>query len=305
MVLRSVSSCPTLPAAVDQPLAEMLRRAQLAVRARTRLRRDAVWWEVAEGWTATELARRDPSRTVPGGPRVLLAVAVAAHLAGRGAEPWPEDLEVGDMPYEGGVDLALSGAESACGVLGDSVCRDDDLADAWTAVCGVELLRVLAKARVGAEGLDGPVAAIRIAQRATIGRVTLSRSFSESSLARLACVDRRTVALWRQFRGPAVENTGFMVTAAECAEFAGTSTKTWRELSAGGHAPPFRARRRTTLVWDEAEVLRWIDGYVDESGMTGHAVGRMPELRLVGSRSVRWNGDRRQPADATVPTGTR
>ena len=67
------------------------------------------------------------------------------------------------------------------------------------------------------------------------------------------------MAQWRAHGAPSPTNPGYLVTAAECAEFTGMTAKCWRELVARGGAPAPAGMRRTTELWDEAEVLRWVD----------------------------------------------
>jgi len=270
VVLQSLASCPTLPAEVDQPLAAILRRAQQAARASSWLARGTPWWDVAEAWTAMDFARREIGPAVLGGPRVLVALAVAAHLTDGAARARLEAIDCG-APLVGDCPEALpAGIEAARRALADPV--DRELADAWIATCGLALVRVLAEARTGAPGLIGPAAAIRIAQRTVVARFPVHRPLTESGFARLACLDRRIVARWRADGAPSPANKGCLVTAAECAEFTGMTAKRWRELSAHGGVPAPVARRRTTDLWDEAEVLRWVAGRPDAG--EGSAAGR-------------------------------
>ncbi|WP_181642689.1 hypothetical protein, partial [Nocardioides massiliensis] len=132
------------------------------------------------------------------------------------------------------------------------------LADAWLGVCGFSLLETLASSE------DVNSAESRLIQRTVATSAAHRRRGASTRIARLAGVDRQTLAQWLRFGPPSPNCHGHHISAPMCGALTGMTGRAWRALHAHGRIPDAQEQLSGTLNWDEGEVLRWMDDHSGE-----------------------------------------
>ncbi len=278
MSLRSVRDISGLVPAVTGTLGTVLHRGQRAAIKRAglhRLPRRATCWEAAETGVAITTARADALVGTEADARVLVAtmMTTVAH-AGLGTPTSAPMLA--NHPATGAVDAASTATwlrevsesllasgrnlydearQLAEAVLTHPATTDRLLAEAWLAVCGLSLLETLTSSE------DVNAAESRLIQRAVATAVAHGNLATSTRIARLAGVDRQTLAQWLRFGPPSSACHGHHISAPVCAALTGMTGHDWRTLHAHGAVPEARDQSGGTLNWDEGEVLRWMDDH--------------------------------------------
>ncbi|MFJ6132119.1 hypothetical protein [Janibacter terrae] len=317
MTVRPLPLRPHLTRQGDSALAELLHHARAAAADRAALRADASYWQAAETRSAMAMARADQifggrhdARTLLA---VLMAVVARADLHGPDAQPHGSRLssspakQVFDSTTMAGWLRATSSTTSSGEVYADGAAAAEEvlasdlgaerLAAAWTSVCGVSLLELVAQVELMPAADQPSVSEVRLLQRVTSHCLATNRGMTPAQLTRLVGSDRRTMSTWLRYGPPSRRNTGHLVPARHCATIAGMSLGDWRtvqDAAAGCQAtvgprarvvapPPVAGRRAVT--WDEGEVMEWFEShpaYSCEGRCRRHSTQSVPVAAVAG-----------------------
>ncbi|MBA4084242.1 MAG: hypothetical protein C0493_04750 [Kytococcus sp.] len=317
MTVRPLPLRPHLTRQGDSALAELLHHARAAAADRAALRADASYWQAAETRSAMAMARADQifggrhdARTLLA---VLMAVVARADLHGPDAQPHGSRLssspakQVFDSTTMAGWLRATSSTTSSGEVYADGAAAAEEvlasdlgaerLAAAWTSVCGVSLLELVAQVELMPAADQPSVSEVRLLQRVTSHCLATNRGMTPAQLTRLVGSDRRTMSTWLRYGPPSRRNTGHLVPARHCATIAGMSLGDWRTVqdeAAGCQAtvgprarvvapPPVAGRRAVT--WDEGEVMEWFEShpaYSCEGRCRRHSTQSVPVAAVAG-----------------------
>lgn len=317
MIVRPLPRSPHLTRQGDSTLAELLHQARAAAADRAALPADASYWQAAETRSAMAMARADQifggrhdARTLLA---VLMAVVARADLHGPDAQPHGSRLssspakQVFDSTTMAGWLRATSSTTSSGEVYADGAAAAEEvlasdlgaerLAAAWTSVCGVSLLELVAQVELMPAADQPSVSEVRLLQRVTSHCLATNRGMTPAQLTRLVGSDRRTMSTWLRYGAPSRRNTGHLVPARHCATIVGMSLGDWRtvqDAAAGCQAtvgprarvvapPPVAGRRAVT--WDEGEVMEWFEShpaYSCEGRCRRHSTQSVPVAAVAG-----------------------
>ncbi|MFX4286934.1 hypothetical protein ACQBJO_02035 [Janibacter sp. G349] len=315
MIVRPLPRRPHLTRQGDSALAELLHQARVAAADRAALPADASYWQAAETRSAMAMARADQIFGGRHDARTLLAVLVAVVARADLPDDQPHGSRLSSSPADQVFDsttmagwlratssttssgeVYAEGAVAAEEVLASNL-GAERLAAAWTSVCGVSLLELVAQVELMPAADQPSVSEVRLLQRVTCHCLATNRGMTSAQLTRLVGSDRRTMSTWLRYGAPSRRNTGHLVPARHCATVVGMSLGDWRTIQdaaagcrvtvgprARAVAPAPVAGRRA-VTWDEGEVMEWFESHPTlscEGRCRRHRIQAVPVAAVAG-----------------------